>query len=72
MKVRLCDKNKGKSKVVERLDKEMPDLDVKVKKCIDICDECSKDRIARVDGKKIVAKDADELYEKIVKTVKKK
>jgi uncharacterized protein YuzB (UPF0349 family) len=72
MKVRLCDKNKGKSKVADRLTEKMPDLDVKVKKCIDICDECSKERIARVDGKKVVAKDADELYEKIVKVVKKK
>jgi uncharacterized protein YuzB (UPF0349 family) len=72
MKVRLCDKNKGKSKIADRLTEKMPDLDVKVKKCIDICDECSKDRIARVDGKKLVAKDADELFEKIVKAVKKK
>jgi uncharacterized protein YuzB (UPF0349 family) len=72
MKVRLCDKNKGKATIEKRLAEKMPDLDVKVKKCIDICDECSKAKIARVDGKKIVAKDGDELVEKIVKAVKKK
>lgn len=72
MKVRLCDKNKGKSKIEKRLTEKMPDLDVKVKKCIDICDECSKAKIARVDGKKIVAKDSDDLYDKIAKAAKKK
>ncbi len=71
MKVRLCDKNKGKSKIEKRLAEKMPDVDVKVKKCIDICDECSKNKIARVDGKKIVAKDGDELYEKIKKAIRK-
>lgn len=72
MKVRLCDKNKGKAKIEKRLAEKMPDLDVKVKKCIDICDDCAKAKIARVDGKKIIAKDGDELYEKIVKAVDKK
>lgn len=71
MKVQLCDKNKGKSKIEKRLAEKMPDVDVKVKKCIDICDECSKNRIARVNGKKIVAKDGDELYEKIKKAIRK-
>jgi len=72
MKVRLCDKNKGKAKVAKRLAEEMPELDVKVKKCIDICDECSRTGIARVDGKKVVAKKDDDLYEKIVKNIDKK
>lgn len=67
MKVRLCDRNKGKSKVAKRLKEELPDLDVKVKKCIDICGDCSKAGIARVDGKKVVAKDDDALVEKIIR-----
>jgi uncharacterized protein YuzB (UPF0349 family) len=71
MKVRLCDKNKGKSKVAKRLEDENPELDVKIKKCIDLCDDCGKDKIARVDGKKIVADDADELVKKITKAAKK-
>lgn len=67
MKVRLCEKNKGKSKVARRLAEEMPELDVKIKKCIDMCGDCAKGGIARVDGKKVVAKDGDDLVEKIVK-----
>lgn len=71
MKVRLCEKNKGKSKVAKRLEDENPELDVKIKKCIDLCGDCGKDKIARVDGKKIVADDADELVKKITKAAKK-
>lgn len=42
MKVRLCEKNKGKSKVARRLAEELPELDVKMKKCIDVCDDCAR------------------------------
>ncbi len=69
MKVRLCEKNKGKSKVARRLAEEHPELDVKVKKCIDVCDECAKTGVARVDGKKVVAKEGEDLYEKIVRKI---
>jgi len=72
MKVRLCDKNKGKTKVAKRLEEELPDLDVKIKKCIDLCGDCSKARIARVDGKKVVTDELDELVNKITKLSKKK
>ncbi len=71
MKIRLCDKNKGKGKVEKQLNDKFPDLDVKVKKCIDVCGDCDKSMVARVDGKKVVAEDKDELYEKIVKKLKK-
>lgn len=70
MKVRLCEKNKGKAKVAKRLEDEIPDLDLKIKKCIDLCDDCSKTRIARVNGKKIIADEVDELVKKITKSVK--
>ncbi len=71
MKVRLCDKNKGKSKVAKRLEEEIPELDIKIKKCIDLCGDCGKEKVARVDGKKVVADDADELVKKITKAAKK-
>jgi uncharacterized protein YuzB (UPF0349 family) len=71
MKVRLCEKNKGKNKAMNRLTEKLPDLDVKIKKCIDMCGDCDKHRIARVDGKKVVAKDSEELVEKIVSAEKK-
>jgi uncharacterized protein YuzB (UPF0349 family) len=71
MKVRLCDKNKGKSKVAKRLEEEIPELDVKIKKCIDLCGDCSKVKVARVDGKKVVADEVDDLVKKIEKSSKK-
>jgi len=72
MKVRLCEKNKGKSKVARRLAEELPELDVKMKKCIDVCDDCARGGVARVDGKKVVAKDGEELVEKILKKLDRK
>jgi uncharacterized protein YuzB (UPF0349 family) len=70
MKVRLCDKNKGKKGIEKRLLDEFPDIDVKISKCIDICKDCSESKVARVDGKKVVAGDKQELYKKIVKCLK--
>ncbi|MRR54197.1 MAG: DUF1450 domain-containing protein [Deltaproteobacteria bacterium] len=70
MKVRLCEKNKGKAKVAKRLEEEISELDLKIKKCIDLCNDCSKTRIARVDGKKVVADEVDELVKKITKSTK--
>ncbi|RQW89618.1 MAG: DUF1450 domain-containing protein [Geobacter sp.] len=72
MKVRLCDKNKGKAKIAKRLEEEIPELDLKIKKCIDLCGDCSKAKIALVDGKKVVADDVDDLVRKIGKSAKKK
>lgn len=72
MKVRLCDKNKGKAKVAKRLEEEIAELDLKIKKCIDLCSDCSKVRIARVDGKKVVADEVDELVKKITKSTQEK
>jgi uncharacterized protein YuzB (UPF0349 family) len=71
MKVKLCDKNKGKNKVLNRLAEHLPDLDVKIKKCIDMCSDCSKRRIARVDDKKVVAEGGKELVKKILSAEKK-
>ncbi len=71
MKVRLCKKNKGKSKVERRLRDKFPEIDIKVKKCIDACGDCDQSMVARIDGKKVVFGDKDELYEKIVRKLKK-
>jgi uncharacterized protein YuzB (UPF0349 family) len=71
MKVRLCDKNKGKGKIEKRLLDKFPEIDVKVKKCIDVCGDCEKSMVARIDGKKVVAGDKEELYGKIVRKLKK-
>ena len=72
MKVRLCDKNKGKNKIFKRLQSSIPNLDVKIKKCIDMCNSCSKSMIAKVDNKVLVANDLDEFIAKIEKRIKTK
>ncbi len=65
MKVRFCDHNKGKGKVLRRLREEHPDIDAKVKKCLGICGACAEQPVALVDGKKVKGKDGDDLYRRI-------
>jgi uncharacterized protein YuzB (UPF0349 family) len=72
VKVRLCEKNKGKNKVLRDLQKNLTDIDVKIKKCIDMCSECSKFMIAKVNDKEIVGKNREDLVAKIDKRSKDK
>ncbi len=67
MKVRFCKHNKGKSKVVDRLEEAYPDLNVKVKDCIKKCGPCKKGPMAVVDGRTVRGEDGDELYLNIVR-----
>ena len=69
MKIRFCEHNKGKGKVFRRLREEFPDLNIKIKDCIKQCGPCSETPIATVDGKKIVARDGDRLYRKILEAI---
>jgi len=71
MKIRFCEHNKGKGKVYRRLTEEFPDLNIKIKDCIKQCGGCRDTPMATVDKKKVVAKDGDQLYEKIVELIKK-
>lgn len=71
MKIRFCEHNKGKGKVYRRLTEEFPDLNIKIKDCIKQCGSCRETPMATVDKKKVVAKDGDQLYEKIVELIKK-
>lgn len=66
MKIRFCEHNKGKGKVFRRLREEFPDLNIKIKPCIKQCGACSETPMATVDKKKVVARDGDELYRRIV------
>jgi uncharacterized protein YuzB (UPF0349 family) len=72
VKVRFCEHNKGKGKVLRRLEEEFPDLNVKIKKCVKQCSSCREQPIAVVDKIKVTGKDADDLFEKIVVVVQKK
>ena len=62
MKVRFCDNNKGKGKVLRRLRDEHPDIDAAVKKCLGMCGACTEQPVALVGGKKVKGKDGDDLY----------
>lgn len=71
MKIRFCEKNKGKGKVVKKLQKEFPGLEIKVRGCINECSACDKKPMAVVDKERISASDGEKLYRKIVKAIKK-
>jgi uncharacterized protein YuzB (UPF0349 family) len=69
LKIRFCEHNKGKGKVVRRLEEEFPNLNVKIKKCIKQCGICRDLPVAVVDKKKVTGADGDELYRKIIELI---
>ena len=72
LKIKFCENNKGKTKVINKLKEKYPDIEISVKKCIGECHECSESPIAKVDHKVLVGKDKEDLYKKIVKIIDKK
>lgn len=70
MKVRFCEHNKGKGKVFRRLSEEFPELNIKIKSCVKQCGACREMPMATVDKQKVVARDGDELYKKIVDLIR--
>ena len=71
MKIRFCEHNKGKGKVIRRLEEEFPGLNIKVKNCIKQCGTCSDRPVATVDKVKVTGKDGDDLYNKILAMIRK-
>ena len=71
MKIRFCEHNKGKGKVIRRLEEEFPGLNVKVKSCVKQCGSCRDQPVAVVDKKKVTGKDGDELYDRIIELIRK-
>ena len=71
MKIRFCKNNKGKGKVVRRLQEEFPELNVKIKDCVKQCSVCRDQPVAAVDGIKVAGKDGDDLYVRIVELIRK-
>ena len=71
MKIRFCEHNKGKGKTYRRLKEEYPDFNIKIKECIKECGTCSGKPMATVKKVKISAGNGDDLYKKIVNTIKK-
>ena len=72
MKVKFCEKNKGKSKAISMLKDKYPDVEISIKKCLGECHACSEAPMAIVNHKLIVGKDKDDLCDKIVKALAKK
>ena len=71
MKIRFCEHNKGKGKVLRRLEEEFPQLNIKVKSCIKQCGVCREQLVAVVDKVKVTGRDGDELYAKILELIRK-
>ena len=71
MKIRFCEKNKGKGKVFRQLQEEFPNLNIKVKDCIKQCGSCRDMPTATVDKQKVTGRDGDELYRNIVEMIRK-
>ena len=71
MKIRFCEHNKGKGKVYRRLREEFPDLNIKIKDCVKQCSACQEMPMATIDKKKVVARDGDDLYRKLVEIIHK-
>lgn len=70
MKIRFCEHNKGKGKIFRQLSEEFPDCNIKIKSCVKQCGACREMPMATVDKKKVMAKDGDELYRKIVELIR--
>ncbi|HXE97010.1 MAG TPA: DUF1450 domain-containing protein [Dongiaceae bacterium] len=71
MKIRFCDHNKGKGKVIRRLEEKYPDLNIKTKSCVKQCGTCREQPVAVVDKVKVTGKDGDDLYQKIIELIRK-
>ncbi|MDD2272790.1 MAG: DUF1450 domain-containing protein [Desulfuromonadaceae bacterium] len=70
MKIRFCEHNKGKGKVLRRLEDEFPDLNIKIKSCVKQCGTCRDQPVAVVDKVKVTGKDGDDLYAKIIELIR--
>jgi uncharacterized protein YuzB (UPF0349 family) len=67
MKITFCENNKGKKKLIEKLEEKYPEVEINIKGCIGKCKACSKSPIAKIKDEVIVGEDKEDLYEKIVK-----
>lgn len=70
IKIRFCEHNKGKGKVIRRLEEEFPEANIKVKSCVKQCGVCRDLPMAVVDKVKVTGKDGDDLYGKIAALLK--
>ena len=54
-----------------RLEEEFPDLNIKIKSCVKQCGSCHELPVAVVDKIKVIGKDGDDLYARIIELIRK-
>lgn len=69
MKIRFCKNNKGKGKVVRRLQEEFPEMNIKIKDCVKQCSVCRDQPMAVVDKVKVTGKDGEDLYVRVIELI---
>jgi uncharacterized protein YuzB (UPF0349 family) len=69
MKITFCENNKGKKKLITKLEEKYPEVEINIKGCIGKCKACSKSPIAKIKDEVIVGEDKEDLYDKIVKKI---
>ncbi|MEI6213319.1 MAG: DUF1450 domain-containing protein [Desulfuromonadales bacterium] len=70
-KIRFCEHNKGKGKVLRKLEEQFLDMNIKVKSCVKQCGVCRETPLAVVDKVKVTGRDGDDLYRKIMEMIRK-
>lgn len=72
MKISFCEQNVAVTEVREKINKNYPDVQTTINKCIGECGKCNWDYIARINGKLVFSESSDELYGIIEEAIKKK
>ena len=65
MKIQICKKYSNVNKLQRKLAEAFPDDTIIIKSCIDICNQCKDQPVARAAGKKQKAKSISKLISKI-------
>lgn len=66
MKVKFCEKNKGKDAVITMITENHPNIKISTKKCLGKCHRCKSRPIAMLDKKILVGTDEKNLYDMII------
>jgi uncharacterized protein YuzB (UPF0349 family) len=70
MEIRFCENNECSGAVFKRLRAEYPELDVQREKCIKNCGVCNSALFAVADGMTLRGRNREELYLKIIDSIK--
>lgn len=67
----FCENNvsKGLSGVIERIEKEYPDVTIYIENCLGHCGTCAQVLYGVIDAEMITAEEPEELYEKLIERI---